>query len=266
VWDRPEGVRRQRLVLVLVVVVLVCAWCGWVSGFHRDTVSAEVTWLVSLGAVVAVDVVLWAGRKGLSWGWRLEPAAEPWPRPGRGGPTAALLGAAPWLGLVLIALAWDILALDTPPNRYHLTISALSQAYRALNAVLLLVWLGVGVGYGVARARAPSDPTRAAAPPDAITGASAAGFFGTAATGADHHPGLAGLVLSGLLLPEVPALGVAFWVVVPLVAIVIDFLARRSGGRIANAEEILRFISTAMPVKVLLAVAWGFAGYHLFAR
>jgi hypothetical protein len=34
----------------------------------------------------------------------------------------------------------------------------------------------------------------------------------------------------------------------------------------ANAEEFLRFISTATTAKVVLVAAWGFAGYHLFAR
>jgi hypothetical protein len=64
----------------------------------------------------------------------------------------------------------------------------------------------------------------------------------------------------------VPAVGVAFWVAVPVAAVVLDQVARRSDGRMANAEETLRFISTATPVKILLVVAWAFAGYHLFAR
>jgi hypothetical protein len=226
-----------------------------------------VTWLVSVGAVVAVDVSLWAGRKGLRWGWRLEAAADPWPRPGRGGGGPASLGTAPWLGLVLIALAWDVLALDTSPRRYHLTISALSQAYRPLNAGLLLFWLGVGVGYGATRARAPRNPTRIAAePPDATPHATSAAVFGMASATVSRARVLGGRSLPGLLLPEVPAVGVAFWVALPVAAIVIDQLARRSGGRFANAEEFLRFISTAMSAKVLLVAAWGFAGYHLFAR
>ncbi len=247
--------------------MLVCAWCGWVSGFHRDTLAAEVTWLVSLGAVIAVDVSLWVGRRGLRWGWHLHPAADPWPRPGRGGARAALLGTAPWLALILIALAWDILALDTPPRHYHLTISALSQAYRPLNAALLLIWLGIGVGYGATRARAPSAPARAtAAPPEANPDAPGAGVVGLVTATASRQHAHPGPLLPGLLLPQVPAVGVAFWVAVPVVALAIDQIARHSGGRVATAEEFLRFISTATLAKVVLVAVWVFAGYHLFAR
>ena len=265
-WDRPEGVSRRRALPVL-AFVLACAWCGWVSAFHRDTPAAELSWLVSLGAVVVIDVLLWAGRRGLRWGWRLDPAAEPWPRPGRGGARPALVGAAPWLGLIVLTLAWDVLALDTPPRRYHLTISALSQAYRPLNAFLLLVWLGVGVGYGVTRARAPSGPLRVAAPPhDTAPDTPHACVVGLATTSVSRHPALAGPVFPGLLLPQVPAVGVAFWVAVPIAALALDVLARRSDGRMANVEEFLRFISTATSAKVVLVAGWGFAGYHLFAR
>lgn len=69
-----------------------------------------------------------------------------------------------------------------------------------------------------------------------------------------------------LLLPSSPPAGVAFWVAVPLVAVFIDLSARRSEGRRANAEEFLRFISTSPFARIALVAAWGFAGYHLFAR
>jgi hypothetical protein len=177
------------------------------------------------------------------------------------------VGAAPWFGLIVISLAWDVLALDTPPRRYHLTVSALSQAYRPLNAFLLLVWLGVGVGYGVTRARAPSRPLRVGArPPDAAPDTPQACVVGLATATVSRHPAVAAPVFPGLLLPQVPAVGVAFWVAVPIAAVAIDLVARRSDGRLANAEEFLRFISTATTAKVVLAAAWGFAGYHLFAR
>jgi hypothetical protein len=259
-------VSRKSLLLV-VGLALVCAWSGWVSAFHRDTVAAEVTWLASLGAVILVDLVLWAGRRSLPWGLHLDAASEPWPRPGRGGGLPALSGASPWAALVLVALAWDVLALDTPPRQYHLTISALSQAYRPLNAALFLVWMGIGVGYGVTRARVPVDPSHdAAGGPNVVSGTSHTGAVVLVTATVSRHPALAGRTVPGLLLPHVPAVGVVFWAVLPVVAIAIDQLARRSGGRIANAEEMLRFISTATPAKVLLVVAWGFAGYHLFAR
>ena len=75
-----------------------------------------------------------------------EPDRPPWPRPGRGGAGPALRGVAPWLGLTLVVVAWEVLGIDTGPHQYHLTISALAQAYRPLNAALLLVWVLVGIG------------------------------------------------------------------------------------------------------------------------
>ncbi len=164
--------------------------------------------------------------------------------------------------LVLVALAWDVLGLDTGPHSYHLTISALSQAYRPLNAALLLVWMLVGIGYEVALARSPvPDPDRAIAPgpdpgnpePGVVLGAGMLTFGG--------HPGA-----PSLLLPSSPPAGVAFWVAVPIAAVLVDLTARRSDGRWADAEELVRFVSTALAARIALTAAWVFAGYHLFAR
>ena len=120
----------------------------------------------------------------------------------------------------------------------------------------------VGIGYGAARVRAPAltmgarveggDP-HAPETTRERTLAAAMGSLG-------HHGAPA------LLLPSSPPVGVAFWVAVPLVAVLIDMAARRSDGRRANAEEFVRFISTSRLAHVALVVAWGFAGYHLFAR
>jgi hypothetical protein len=227
-------------------VIALCVWCGWVSGYHRTTGAAEITWVVTAVAVILVDVALWRGRSGGRWGWRLEPVGDPWPRQGLGGPGPALRGVAPWLALIVVVLAWEVLGIDTGPHQYHLTISALAQAYRPLNAALLLVWVLVGIGYEAARVRAPFSRlgTYAAA-------------MGTAGI---HHGAPA------LLLPSSPPAGVAFWVAVPLAAVLIDVAARRSQGRSANAYEFLRFISTSRLANVALIAAWVFAGYHLFAR
>jgi len=243
--------------------VVLCAWCGWVSGLHRATGPAEVTWLISLAAVVAAGVALRRGRSGARAGWHLEPVTDPWPRPGRGGSRHALEGVAPWLVLIGVALAWDVLGLDTGPRQYHLTISALSQAYRPLNAALLLVWLLVGIGYEAARVRAPTAGARPSMLP---TGAEpnrpeTGGVLSAGALTLGSHP-----MTPGLLLPSIPLLGVAFWIAVPVVAVLVDTAARRSAGRVANGEEFIRFISTARVANVLLIAAWAFAGYHLFAR
>jgi len=227
---------------------------------HRATTAAEVTWLCSLAAVVMVGVLIGAGRRERRLGWHLDPVSEPWPRPGRGGAGPALRGVAPWLVLILIALAWDVLALDTGPRSYHLTISALAQAYRPLDAALLLVWMACGVGYAVARARRPVGLGGRGEVSDAGPPRASVGPVATLGFGGHAPPG------PSLLLPSSPPLGVAFWVAVPLVALCIDVLARRTGGRVATAEEFVRFISTSPLANVALIAAWVFAGYHLFAR
>jgi hypothetical protein len=252
-------VHGQRLLGVTAVVTL-CAWCGWVSGFHRTTLAAEVTWAVSTVGVIVVDVAVWRHRAGARAGWCLEPAAEPWPRRNRGGAGRAFAGVAPWLVLLVAALAWDALGLDSGPHQYHLTISALAQAYRPLDAALLLVWMLVGIGYEVARVRAPVDGVP---PPDA--GGEAAGSVHGSSVAAAMAP-FARHPAPALLLPQSPAVGIAFWIAIPVAAVLIDMSARFSGGRRADAEEFVRFISTSRVAHVALVAAWGVAGYHLFAR
>jgi len=166
--------------------------------------------------------------------------------------------------LFVVALGWDVLGLDTGPHEYHLTISALSQAYRPLNAALLLVWILVGIGFGAARARSPVEREGVPFPPvrtDPDTPA-AGTTLGAGLITLGGHP----IVVPALLLPSSPPVGVAFWIAVPIAGLVVDQAARRSGGRMANAEEFVRFISTPRIANLLLIGAWVFAGYHLFAR
>ena len=251
---------RARGVVIGIAGIALCAYCGWESGFHRTSVAAEATWVASLLAVILVDLALWHGKAGRGGGWHLEPVRDPWPRADRGGPGPALRGVAPWLALIVVVLAWDVLGIDTGPRQYHLTVSALAQAYRPMNAALLLVWVLVGIGYEVARVRAPGSTIEAgqeARDPHAPENGSALAAVGSLGV---HRGGPA------LLLPSSPPVGVAFWVAVPLVALLVDLAARRSDGRRANAEEFVRFISTSRLAHVVLVVAWGFAGYHLFAR
>jgi hypothetical protein len=251
-----------NVIALVTSVIALCAWCGWLSGFHRSTFAARATWPFSLAAVVVVDVLLWQGRRGRRPGLRLEPVGEPWPRPGRGGGRLAFTGILPWLVFTLVILTWEILGIDTPKDRYHLTISALSQAFRPLNAALLLLWMLVGFGYGCARARAPVG-----------TGSSiGVGRHGDGTAplhGAPRPEGPAPLslgVVPALLLPESQPAGIAFWVGIVAVGFCLDLVARRSDGRLANAEELLRLISTSRVAKVLLVIVWGYAGYHLFAH
>jgi hypothetical protein len=249
-------VRRRRHVAIALAGLALCAWCGWVSGFHRGTVPAGTTWAASLAVVVAADLLFWQGRHGRRPGMRLDPMERSWPGPGRAG-RAALGGASPWLVLALVVVSWEVLGIDTGQHQPHLTISALTQAFRPLNAAALLVWMLVGTGYGAVRARATL--ATASHSPDRP---------GT--DGATRHasPVLAHVPATGpaLLLPGSRAVGVGFWLGVVGAAVVIELLARRSQGRVPHAEELLAFLTDPPVANVIVVLAWTVAGYHLFAR
>jgi hypothetical protein len=259
-----SAMRTRRVVPTILIASALCAWCGWVSGYHHSTTPAIATWSASLAIVVVIDVLFWCGRHDRRPALRVPPATDPWPRSGQGGGGRALLGISPWLALVLVVLAWEVLGIDTGAHEAHLTISALAQAFRPLKAGLLLVWMTVGLGYGAARTRAPLEgPSREKAhgePPGASSCAGVAVMFGQRAVFAhEAFP-------PALLLPNSRAAGVAFWVGFVVACVLVDLAARRSRGRLANAEEFVRLISGPAVANILLAVAWAYAGWHLFAH
>ena len=237
-------------------LLALCAWCGWASGLHHSTVPAFVAWSVSLAGVVTVDLSMWRGRRHRRWALPLRPADLPWPRPGRGGTGPALVGTAPWSALVLVVIVWEILGIDTGPHVAHLTISALAQAFRPLDAGLWLAWISVGLGYGVARARAPVEDV----PGRSDHGASTGTLSGMA--GVHRHP----VGVPALLLPDNRGAGVAFWLLVVVACVLVDLTARRSRGRLADAGELVRSVSGSALVTVVLSAAWAYAGWHLFAH
>jgi hypothetical protein len=147
-----------------------------------------------------------------------------------------------------------------------LTISALSQAFRPLNALLLLVWMLLGIGYAAARARAPSGALRRDGSSGRTVEAGRRGGGALCAAGLAPGGGGGHQLTPALLLPSNRPAGVSFWIGLLVVAVAVDLIARRSAGRVATAEEFARFISTAAGVNVVLIAAWAFAGYHLFAR
>jgi hypothetical protein len=252
----------RRHVLLAGSAVVLCAWCGWLSGFHRATTAARVTWGISLALVVVADVLLWQGRRGRRPGLHVEPVAGGWPPPGTRS-AAALAGVSPWVILALVVLAWDVLGIDTGKHTAHLTISALTQASRPLNAAMLLVWMAVGLGYGLTRARSPLRP-----PPlsPASTAGSPAAWWSALPVVTVSAGGTAAWPVPGLLLPNDRDAGVAFWLGVVVVAVVVDVLARRSAGRVADAEQMLRLVTAPMAANAFWVVAWTYAGYHLFAH
>lgn len=218
------------------------------------------TWAVSSAVVVAVDLLLVQGRHGRRPGLRLRNVGERWPPPGRTS-RAMFAGVAPWIVLVLVVAAWEALGIDTGRHAAHLTVSALTQAFRPLDAAMLLVWMAVGIGYGVTRAR---TPLAAALPPMAKP--DRRGMWWAAAVFPARWGGPSVLAPLALLLPDDRAAGVAFWLAVVAAAFGIDFVARRSDGRVADAEQVLRLATAPTAVNVVLVMAWAYAGYHLFAH
>lgn len=242
-------------VAATVLVLALCAWSAWASGFHHSTAAAFATWAASLAGVVVVDALFWQGRQGRRPAVTLAPAVSRWPWPDRRGGSRVLVGLSPWFALALVVLAWEVLGIDTGTDTPHLTISALAQAYRPLDAALLVVWILVGVGFGAARARAPYDQAT-----EGTERAASAGALPVMA--ASPHRA----VVPALLLPHSRAIGVAFWIAVVVAGLAADLVARRSAGRLATAEEFVRFVSRPPPARVLLIAAWTFAGWHLFAH
>ena len=203
------------MALCTVAVLALCAWCGWASGFHQSTPGAFATWSASLAGVAVIDFLLWRGRRDGRQTLHVQPVDHRWPRPGRGGVGPTLLGITPWLALALLVVVWEVLGIDTGPHVPHLTISALSLAFRPVEAGLLLTWILVGLGYGVARARAPfeDEPGRSAR---------AVSSNGATASVAGTHLAKG----PALLLPHNRGVGVAFWV-----ALVVGLRAGRRRGQ-----------------------------------
>jgi hypothetical protein len=153
-----------------------------------------------------------------------------------------------------VVAGWEALGLDTGPHEPHLTLSALSQAYRPLHAATLLVWMALGAGFAAVRARGPEEPG------DQFS-----------------HPGLALVSLVrwprgphetvlALLEPGSRPVGLAFWAAVALAAVVLDCYGRRSSGRVLGAFQLLRLGSSSRTGTSLIVAAWVVAGWHLFAH
>lgn len=226
------------------MLITLVVFSGYASGLAHSTTRALLAWSLATAAIVAADTAL-ARRGGTAPSTpssrKLSALST---RPARRPPG----GSSPWLVLVTVAAAWEALAIDTGRRAPHLTVSALALAFRPLEAALYLLWLGAGLVYGLALAHRARPPTS-----------------GPAASGS---PALARIppFLVALLLPHSRAYGVAFWILYAASAGATEAAARLSHGKIATAEEALSLLQRNVLARVFVPLAWGYAGWHLFAH
>lgn len=202
------------------------------SGYHRGTLGAAVTFLISIATVVTYRATApcpgraqWRHMEGSNWPW-------------------ALVG--------LVVLTWELLGLDTGKGT-HLTLSGLTQAIRPLSAVTMMIWLLVGLRCALER-RQPKRASSKPAPTDVLG----------ATTGWSLHLHMASPGLVALALPSSRSVGVCFWIAAGVGSLGLEIWARRSGGRVATANEVLSFGCRSQIGQFLVVAAWVIAGYHLF--
>jgi hypothetical protein len=128
-------------------IVLLSAWA---SGWPRSSLIAEVGTLASAVAVLAAGAACRRARTAAAPATSAQPAE---PAPGGAAGAGERIGAALWLAVALVAVAWDLLALVTPPHRPHLTLSATTLGYRPFHALAFACWLGLGLVLAAAPVR-----------------------------------------------------------------------------------------------------------------
>ncbi len=126
--------------MVVAAVVVVAVLSGWASGWQRYTWGARIGTFASAAAVLVLGA-WWARARRPRDRTRTVGATGPGP----GATTGRIRGWGwAWVGVVVVAGTWDVLALLTPPDRHHLTLSALELAERPFHALVFALWLLVG--------------------------------------------------------------------------------------------------------------------------
>ena len=114
----------QWFVALVVVAAAVYSWIA--AGFRPFTVAEEI--MVAIPALV-VFVAAWRPSR--------PPAAVQWSR----------ASVACWLGLVALAVGWELLAFFSTPRHDHPTLSVIADEIMSVHvgrALMFLLWLGLG--------------------------------------------------------------------------------------------------------------------------
>ncbi|MGC8462454.1 MAG: hypothetical protein ACP5P9_02115 [Acidimicrobiales bacterium] len=128
---------QRGAVLVLVAACAACGLAALDSGLRQGTWQARTTYAGTAAVVLVVATIV---RRRRAAGATLEAPALPT----TGAAAGSHIGLVPWLAVVAVAATWDVLGLLTPPDRHHLTLSALTLAYQALHAVVFVCWVAIG--------------------------------------------------------------------------------------------------------------------------
>ncbi len=133
VREHGWSVRAGKVVPAALLLAAVLVVAGFASGWK------EYTWGARIGTFGSGLVVLGLG---VAWGRRHHRATPP--SSVEEGSTFSHRGVAIWVAALVVAAAWDVCGLLTPPNRNHLTLSALELAYRPLHSLMFVSWLFAG--------------------------------------------------------------------------------------------------------------------------
>lgn len=128
-WSISAGNAVPAALLLAAVLVV----AGFASGWK------EYTWGARIGTFGSGLTILGLGAV---WGRRHHRSTTPLPE--EKGATFGRRGVAIWVAVLVVAAAWDVCGLLTPPNRNHLTLSALELAYRPLHSLMFVYWLFAG--------------------------------------------------------------------------------------------------------------------------
>lgn len=257
------------------------AWCGWASAFHTGTWDARITWWISTLTVMGAWAAIRTGRvRGLrarrsgapsaagacaTPGTAVHVGSDPWAAP------APLRRAWPWVVLAVVVVVWEALGIATGPHEPHLTISALSQAFRPIHAALLATWMGVGMLWvAVTGAEDQVDQREAEAGPPPAQGlgalVAAPAWAPLLHAGARGWGGVGSSLGLGVLLGSSRAVGVGFWLGVVGVAVLIDAAARWGSWSHLTFVGLLQLLWARPVVRAVAIIAWLGAGWHLFSH